>query len=155
MKTMSVVQARDHRTILTVDEKEIAEARTMSTCLDEMRQTAAGFEIGPAGGQMVPIPSALAGLMRAVIDGVSKGATVTIHSLPRELTTTTAAKMLGISRPTLMKHIAEKKLPAHKVGSHTRVLASDVIAFRKKQREAQRRAFEELRRLDEEIGLEP
>ncbi|MDM2382326.1 helix-turn-helix domain-containing protein [Mycobacteroides abscessus subsp. abscessus] len=104
---------------------------------------------------MVQIPSALAGLMRAVIDGVSRGATVTIHSLPRELTTTTAAKMLDMSRPTLMKLIAEKKLPAHKVGSHTRLLASDVTAFRSSQREAQRRAFDGLRELDEEIGLEP
>src|SRR5262249_29697791 len=129
VKTMSVVQARDDRTILTVDEAEIAEARSVSTCFADVRRTTAeiGIDIGPAGGQMMPIPSALAGLMRAVIEGVSRGSTVTIHSLPRELTTTTAAKMLGISRPTLMKLIAEEKLPAHRVGSHTRVLASDVI----------------------------
>jgi excisionase family DNA binding protein len=152
---MSVMQVRDDRTILTVDEAEIAEARSVTTCLAEVKQTVAQFEIGPAGGEMVPVSSGLAELVRAVIDGVSTGRTVTIHSLPKELTTTTAARMLGISRPTLMKLIADKKLPAHKVGSHTRVLASDALAFRKEQREAQRRAFEELRKLDEELGLEP
>lgn len=154
---MTVVQVRDDRTILTVDEAEIAEARTVCSSLAAVKRTAVEieFEVGPAGGQMLPIPSALAGLMRDVIDGVSRGATMTIHAMPRELTTTTAAKMLGISRPTLMKLIADGKLPAHKVGSHTRTLASDVLAFRDKQREEQRRAFDELRNLDEEIGMAP
>ncbi|MGH3562914.1 MAG: helix-turn-helix domain-containing protein [Mycobacterium sp.] len=154
---MSIVQARDDRMILTVDEAEIAEARTVCSSLAEVRRTTAKieFEVGPPGGRRVAIPTALAGLMREVIDGVSRGATMTIHSMPRELTTTTAAKMLGISRPTLMKLIAEKKLPAHKVGSHTRLSASDVLAFRKTQREGQRRAFDELRKLDEEVGIEP
>jgi len=154
---MSLVQTRDDRTVLAVDETEIAEARTVSASLAEVTRTSATavFEIGAPGGQMVPVPSALARLMREVIDGVSREATVTIQSVPRELTTTTAAKMLGISRPTLMKLIADKKLPAHKVATHTRLLASDVTAFREKQREAQRRAFEELRKLDEELDLEP
>lgn len=66
-----------------------------------------------------------------------------------------AAKMLGTSRPTLMKLIAEQKLPAHKVGSHTRLPAAVVLAFRKDRRDEQRRAFGELRKLDEEIGIEP
>lgn len=154
---MSIVQERGGRTILTVDEAEIADARTVCDSLAEVQPAAVKieFEVGPAGGQMVQMPAALAELIREVIDGVSRGATMTIHSLPRELTTTTAAKMLGISRPTLMKLIAQQKLRAHKVGSHTRLSASDVLAFRDEQREAQRRAFDELRKLDEEIGIEP
>jgi excisionase family DNA binding protein len=153
---MSIVQSRDNRTVLSVDETEIAEARTISASLAEVRQKCEiGFEIRPHGGQMVPVPRGLAELMRAVIDGVSRGATVTIQSVPREVTTTTAAKMLGISRPTLMKWIAEGKLPAYKVGSHTRLLASNVTAFLDKQRDAQRRAFDKLRELDEKLGIEP
>lgn len=80
---------------------------------------------------------------------------MTIHSLPQELTTTMAAKMLDVSRPTLMKLIGEQRLPAHKVGSHTRLSTADVLAFRNEQREGRRRAFDELRKLDEEIGIEP
>lgn len=63
--------------------------------------------------------------------------------------------MLGISRPTLMKLVAEGKLAAHKVGTHTRVLTTDVSEFREVQREAQRRAFDELRELDSELELGP
>jgi excisionase family DNA binding protein len=153
---MSLVQERDDRTILAVDEAEIAEARTFSASLADVRQsTSAELEIGPHGGRTVQIPVALAGLLRAVIDGVSRGATVTIQSVPREVTTTTAARMLDISRPTLMKLIADGKLPAHKVGTHTRLLATDVTTFRANQRDAQRRTFNELRELDEELGIEP
>ena len=47
-------------------------------------------------------------------------------SVPQELTTTVAAKRLGISRPTLMKLIREGKIPAHKVRSHMRLLTTDV-----------------------------
>lgn len=152
---MSVLQARETRTILTVDETEIAEAQHLSASLAEARLSkAVELEIG-SSGHMVPIPSALAGLMRAVVDGVSRGATVTIHSLPKEVTTTTAAKMLDISRPTLMKLINDGKLPSHKVGSHTRLLATDVTEFRRQQREEQQRAFDRLRELDEELGIEP
>lgn len=155
---MSIVQERDDRTILAVNDAEIAEARTLSKSLAEVLQSSAhvDFEIKPSGGRMVvPIPPALADLMQAVISGVSRGATVTIQSVPREVTTTTAAKMLGISRPTLMKLIADRKLPAHKVGTHTRLLTTEVNAFRERQRDEQRRAFSELRELDESLGLAP
>ncbi len=54
-----------------------------------------------------------------------------------------------------MKLIADGKLPAHKAGSHTRVLAADVLAFREQEREAQRRAFDELRKLDQGLEIPP
>ena len=154
---MSVIQERASRTNLTVDEAEIAQARTVCESLPQVAQatTEIEFEVGPAGGQMMPMLPALAGLMREVIDGVSRGSTITIQPLSRELTTTAAAKMLGISRPTLMKLIAEQKLSAYKVGSHTRLSVADVLAFRKDRRAEQQHAFDELRKLDEEIGIEP
>lgn len=154
---MSVLQARDDRVILAVDETEVAEARTLSASLARGKRSSARveFEVKFSPGQMVPIPPALAGIVQEVINGLSRGATMTIGSVPREVTTTTAAKMLGVSRPTLMKLIADEKLPAHKVRTHTRLMTSDVLAFREAQREAQRRAFAELRELDEELGVEP
>jgi hypothetical protein len=52
---MSVMQARDDRTILAVDRTEVAEARALSESLAEVRQTSAAveFEIGPQGGRRV------------------------------------------------------------------------------------------------------
>lgn len=151
---MTLVHSRDDKMVLAVDAAEIGEARSLSASLSKTTISAVTFEAGASSGQKVAVPSGLAGLMQAVIEGIARGAQVTIQSVPREVTTTTAAKMLGISRPTLMKLIADKELPAHKVRTHTRLLTTDVTAFREKQRAAQRRAFDELRALDEELGID-
>ncbi|WP_067970928.1 helix-turn-helix domain-containing protein [Mycolicibacter icosiumassiliensis] len=151
---MAFVQSREDRLVLAVDDTEINEAKSLVDCLDRASGPAVVEIAAPDVNKMV-VPSALAGLMRAVLDGIGRGAQVTIQAVPREATTTTAAKMLGISRPTLMKLIADGKLPAHKVGSHTRLLTAEVMAFRERQREAQRRAFDELRELDEGLEMAP
>ena len=152
--TMTLIQSRDDRILLAVDAAEIDEAKTLSDSLSRATGNATVAIVDPSG-QKLPLPAALAGLMQAVIDGVARGAQITIQAVPREVTTTTAATMLGISRPTLMKLVAEGKLAAHKVGTHTRVLTTDVSEFREVQREAQRRAFDELRELDSELELGP
>lgn len=60
---------------------------------------------------------------------------------PREVTTSTAAAMLGVSRPTLMKMVKDGLLPSRKVGTHTRLLSSDVLAAKKARRARERAAF--------------
>lgn len=52
-----------------------------------------------------------------------------------------------------MELVAEQKLPAHKVGSHSRLSAADVWAFWKDRCDGQQRVFDELPKLDEEIGI--
>lgn len=68
--------------------------------------------------------------------------------MPAVLTTTTAAGILGISRPTLMKLIDKGEIPSHKVGSHTRLKAVDVYSALRARRERERAAFAELMELD-------
>lgn len=148
---MSLLQSRDDRMVLSVDAAEINEARSLSAYLAQATISSVTVEVDGLDPERVSVPSALAGLMQAVVEGIGRGAQVTIQSVPKELTTTTAAKMLGVSRPTLVKLVAEGKLPAHKVGSHTRVLAADLAAFRDEQRNAQRRAFEDLREMDDDL----
>ena len=76
---------------------------------------------------------------------------IAFGSLPEELTTTVAAKLLGVSQPTLMKMIDRGDIPAHKVMSEHRLKTSDVRAFQKARLERQRVAFDELRTLDDEL----
>ena len=81
---------------------------------------------------------------------MARGGAVTITSLPKEMTTTTAAAVLGVSRPTLMAMIREGRIPAHRVGSHHRLLADDVFAERSARRARERAAFVDLQEaLDE------
>lgn len=47
-----------------------------------------------------------------VLHAIKEGLPISISTLPEEVTTTTAASMLGITRPTLMKHVRNGRIPA-------------------------------------------
>ena len=73
---------------------------------------------------------------------MAEGRPVSVTTMPENLTTTAAAGLLGLSRPTLMKFIREGRIPAHKVGSHHRLPSTDVLALREKlHRERQQAVF--------------
>lgn len=97
------------------------------------------------------LPADLASIINRVVQVMAAGGTITIGSLPEELSTTVAAEQLGVSRPTLMKMIRAGELPAHKVGAHHRLKAADVLTAKRVRLERQRRAFDELRELEDEL----
>lgn len=97
------------------------------------------------------------GIQKALLDALSSIAEegeVVIGRVPAELTSTVAADMLGVSRPTLLRWSREGVIDSFKVGSHTRFRREDVIAFRVARELERRQAFEELRALDAEDGFE-
>ncbi|WP_137726458.1 helix-turn-helix domain-containing protein [Prescottella subtropica] len=116
-------------------------------------QVVAAGEFDPEGLQAV-VPAGLAGILTEVVRIVAAGGTVTIGSMPEELTTTSAADLLGISRPTLMKLVSGGQLAAHKVGTHTRLHTPDVLAYRNRLREQQRAALQDLRDFEDAEGLD-
>ena len=105
-------------------------------------------------GTTFVIPEALRDLLVRVIETVAEGGSVTLQTLPDELTTTVAADQLGVSRPTLMRMIRDGEIKAHKVGTHHRLRLADVQDFRRARLQRQRAAFEELRQLEDELALE-
>lgn len=88
-----------------------------------------------------PLPRELGVLLQEVLQAIASGATVTVATTPPVVTTSTAAAMLGISRPTLMKMIQEGTIEAHKVGTHTRLRTEDVLEAKRARRERERAAF--------------
>lgn len=95
-----------------------------------------------------PLPREVGVLLQQVLHAVASGATVTVSAVPSEVTTSTAAAMLGVSRPTLMKLVTSGAIPAHKVGTHTRLHRDDVLAARRARRERERAAFAALLELE-------
>ena len=144
----TTLRAADGRVEIAVNNKE---RKAASGMLEALNGTSAksGFAVGA-----VSLPNELVGLVNRVLTAVARGERITVGTVPDELTTSVAATQLGISRPTLMKLLTAGEIPSHKVGSHTRVKTDDVVAFRKRRLEHQRAAFDELRALDEELGLE-
>lgn len=104
-----------------------------------------------ATGEELPIPRELSLLMREILRDVSEGRDIRIVTAPKELTTSAAARAIGVSRPTLMKMIAAGELPAHKVGSHTRLKPEDVTAFLQARQEQQREAMRQLLAFSDEF----
>ncbi|MGZ0712583.1 helix-turn-helix domain-containing protein (plasmid) [Coraliomargarita sp. W4R53] len=112
-----------------------------------------GAKIVLDDGQEIELPVELAGAIQFVIAGLTQG-DLSIRSVPDELTTTTAATLLGVSRPTLMKLVDDGTLVAQKVGTHHRFAYSDVSRILEKRRAAQQIAFDALRAFDEEHGFD-
>lgn len=105
-------------------------------------------------GKTTAVPPELGRMIQRLLDAVAHGQTVTVSRLPEVVTTSTAAAMLDISRPTLMKMIDAGEIPSHKVGSHHRLLARDVLTAKKARRARELAAFDALRELDDELGLD-
>ena len=102
-------------------------------------------------GSEVELPANLARFIDRILQGLSRGP-VSVTTLPDELTTTVAAELLAVSRPTLMKWVNAGQIASRKVGSHTRLSTEDVLTFRKGLSEKHRAAFEALRSFDEDFA---
>ncbi|GGO66992.1 hypothetical protein GCM10010910_27740 [Microbacterium nanhaiense] len=98
-------------------------------------------------GTEITVPQQLSELLGFVVAGVTQGS-LSIRSMPDELTSNTAAQLIGISRPTLMKIVGNGGLASHKVGSHHRFTLADVQSFIARRRADQHDAFEALREID-------
>ncbi len=101
---------------------------------------------------IIELPKHLASVVEFLLHGVTQG-DLRIESIPDELTTRTAADMLGISRPTLMKMVQEGTVPSHRVGSHHRFRFSDIAELRAKRKVERSKAFESLHEFDFENGI--
>ncbi|GAA3037287.1 helix-turn-helix domain-containing protein [Actinokineospora globicatena] len=146
---MSALVSTNERDVLLANEDDQRAARALIGRLSEVPQFTAEPAAADPDGQ-VRVPRALSALIAHVVRAVAQGHTITVSSMPEELTTTTAANLLGISRPTLMRKIAAGDIPAHKVGSHTRLLTADVLAEREARRQRQIQALADLRELEDE-----
>lgn len=87
------------------------------------------------------MPPEVGRILQQVLDAMARGGTITVTSVPKELTPAGAAEILGISRPTLMKMVKEGHIASHRVGTHHRLKSEDVFAELKARRARERAAF--------------
>lgn len=124
------------------------EARLARDVLAELEGPQGVLAVERDGRRAVSVPPEIGKLLQHVLDVMARGGTVTIGTVPEVVTTSTAAGILGISRPTLMKMINEGSIPSHMVGTHHRLRADDVYATLWARRARERAAFEELMELE-------
>lgn len=136
---MAAVGADARRVITTPHQAEQARA-----VLRHLHGPEGVLSVERNGQRTVTLPPEVGRILQQVLDVMARGGTVTVGAVPEEITTSTAARILGVSRPTVMKMIHEGVLPAHMVGTHHRLKADDVYAARRARRARERAAFEAL-----------
>jgi excisionase family DNA binding protein len=101
----------------------------------------------------VLVPMAAARVLMKVLTEMAKGNAVTLIPIQAELSTQEAADLLNVSRPFLVKLLDEGKIPSRKVGTHRRVLFTDIMAYKKESDEQRRKAMEALASDAQELNM--
>ena len=93
------------------------------------------------------LPAPAVRLLQESLHELGQGHAVRLLPQAVELTTQQAAEMLGVSRPFLVKLLESGQMPYRKVGTHRRVLSSDLVAY-KRSVERHGRKLEDVMKFD-------
>lgn len=104
------------------------------------------------GDETVVLPADASRAVRALLRDLASGVPVHVVPLDAELTTQQAADLLELSRTYVVRLIDQGSMPAHMAGTHRRLLARDVLAYRQR-RATKLAALGELTEAGEELGL--
>jgi excisionase family DNA binding protein len=78
----------------------------------------------------VELPPTARAAVRQLLADLAAGTAVHLLTDGTELTTQDAANLLGISRTYLVRLVDDGKIPAYLVGTHRRLRAADVLAYK-------------------------
>jgi excisionase family DNA binding protein len=104
-------------------------------------------------GTLVHLPPAVYEVLSQVIAAMRAGRAITVAPLAQRLTTQEAADLLGVSRPTLIKLLADGRIPFEQPGRHRRIRLDDLLAYRDRRRDERSKALDELVQQTEALGL--
>lgn len=130
---------------------EIACAALALTALAHARGGNGVLAIRREDGEAIRLAPAIADLVLDLLGGVASGRTVTLVEAGAMLTTQQAADILGVSRPHLSKLLTTGRIPFVPVGSHRRVMHTDLMAYVDGRDAPRRAALDDLARLGQEF----
>src|ERR1700723_3193936 len=107
--------------------------------------------VGPDGKTQL-LPTNLYSFLCQVLGDLKAGKSVTILQSNAELTTVEAAKLLAVSRQFVVQLLEKNQIPFHMVGTHRRLYARDVLAFKGRRDSARRKTLDDLSRTEFEQG---
>lgn len=104
-------------------------------------------------GTRIELPEELYEVLKDVVGALSQGLAITVAPQHTVLTTSQAADLLGISRPTLVRLLEDGKIPYDKPGRHRRIRLGDVLAYQERARRGRAAGLDEMVRVSEDAGI--
>lgn len=108
----------------------------MTTRIHESHTHIAASDVSPTDRRLIKEfldasdqNSPVALLLQRVLSSVARGADIDMFADDAELTPNQAAELLKMSRPHLLKFMDRGDLPFHRIGSHRRIVMSDLMQF--------------------------
>lgn len=124
----------------------------LAAALDQIHSAYPEIEIEETN-ERIKIPLKALQLLAKILKEISNGKSVSIVPIATEITTQAAAELIGCSRPHLVKLLENGVISFTKVGKHRRIKYQDIINYKTKMNEEQRKLLIEIIKSDEESGL--
>jgi len=145
----------EHREKLAAETSEISisdqDQREIHDLYSKLRAAEAKL-VGP-DGRAQTMPGSLYSFLCRLLADLKDGNSVTILQSEAALTTVEASKLLGVSRQFLIQEIDRKRIPHHMVGTHRRLYARDVLAYKSNRDAGRRKVLDDLALAEVEEGL--
>lgn len=102
----------------------------------------------------VSLPRAVFDTLLEILKHTQQGSAVTLFPIHAELTTQRAAEILNVSRPFVISLLERGDIPFRTVGTHRRIRAEDLFAYKKRMDTNSRAAADALTAQAQELGLD-
>lgn len=99
------------------------------------------------------LPGQVMQLLLNILAEMGQGNAINLMPIQAELSTQQAANLLNVSRPHLVKLLEQGELPYHKVGTHRRILAQDLLTYKQQIDMQRHQALDKLTALSQELGM--
>ena len=121
---------------------------SLISAIDQLKTDQVEIEIEETS-EKIKLPVKALNFLSEILKAMSQGKPISIVPLATEVTTQSAAEILGCSRPHLVKLLEEGKIEYTKVGKHRRIKYEDVINYKRKMKEEQKKHLIEMMHTDE------
>ncbi len=125
-------------------------ARALVGLLQEQAST---VQLCTPEGEAVMVPAPAFRLFIDILAHLANGDGIVVMPKHAELSTQQAAELLNVSRPYVVQLIEDKKLPAHKVGTHRRIVLSDLLEYKRRDDAQRAEVMQQLADEAQELGL--